>query len=80
MTPNSIKALLELRNKSQKEIAEAIGVSKNELSMVIGGIRSTPESRKKFAEHLGMKVEEIFDDEFEAVIAHRKSKQEAATC
>lgn len=76
MTPSSLKALLRLRNLKQRSIAERIGCHEMELSQTINGRRVNPEIRRKFAEHLGMVVEEIFDEEFDAVVAYLKGKRQ----
>ncbi len=63
MTPAEIKAALLLRGISQAEIAEVIGCSRDLVSHVINGRRTTRRIREAVAKALGRDVEAIWPDE-----------------
>lgn len=73
MTPESIKAQIALRGWKQSDVAKRVGCSEVELSYMIAGERTYDRFRGRFAALFGMSKEEMFDAEFEAVVAYRKS-------
>ena len=63
MTPKEIKILLTVRDLEVTSLAADIGVSKGDLSATINGHRNNPSIRKRFADRLGMSVDELFGED-----------------
>ena len=58
----NIKHVLVDKNITQKELSEAMGVSKTYISYVVNGYETpSAEMRKKIARFLGVKEKEIFE-------------------
>ncbi len=74
MTPDTIKALLGIRRVKQSTIADEHDWSESLVSMVISGERDNPEVRAAIAAAVGAPVAEVFNDEFDAVVAYRRMK------
>ena len=58
-----IKSLIALKGTNQKEVAEAIGMSRSLLSIKINRINGrdfTTSEAKKLADHLNVKVDDFF--------------------
>ena len=72
MTPSLINFLVT-ENGGQDAVAKALGCSQSELSQVINGHRMNEPLREKLATYLGVPKERLFDAEFEAVIAYKRS-------
>jgi plasmid maintenance system antidote protein VapI len=77
MTPSLIKVLIEPHG-GLKAAAKALDSTKQEISQIINGHRVNEPLREKLAAFLGMTKEQLFDEEFEAVIAYMNSKRKAA--
>jgi transcriptional regulator with XRE-family HTH domain len=60
ITGNKVKALINIRNLSQKDLAFRIGVTQSEVSRVINGKRKTAYIRQAIANELGLPVERLF--------------------
>jgi len=78
MTPNSIKALLAIRGLDYESVlkrmkAKGVKSDKFELSKLISGSLTSKRKQEAFAAALGMKRDEVFDAEFDSVVAYRKS-------
>jgi hypothetical protein len=72
MTPSLIKVVMEPFG-GFKAAAEACESTIQEISQVINGHRVNEPLREKLAAFIGMPKEKLFDAEFEAVIAYRRS-------
>lgn len=59
---NTIKAMLVLKNISQKEIAVKNGIWPTDLCKVIQGKRNTPKIREVLAKELGIPVSWLFEE------------------
>jgi hypothetical protein len=72
MTPSGINFLVN-ENGGQTAVAKEIGHSQSELAQVINGHRVNEPLREKLATYLGVPKARLFDAEFEAVIAYKRS-------
>ena len=61
MTTREINALLALRGMKLSIIAKAIEEDPNALSQTVNYLRENKRIRRKFAAHLGMPEDELFD-------------------
>ena len=59
MTPRELKAEFILRGKTQKSVAEKLGVTPQYVALVVGGKRKAPHIRKAIAKELGIPFDEI---------------------
>ena len=57
---SAVKALLTLRNISQRALANRLGMTTSEISRVITGKRRTRRVRNAVAQELGVPVEVLF--------------------
>jgi hypothetical protein len=72
MTPSLINFLVT-ENGGQGVVCEALECSQPELSQVINGHRVNEPLREKLASFIGVPKERLFDAEFEAVVAYKRS-------
>jgi hypothetical protein len=72
MTPSGINFLVD-NNGGPETVCGTLECSRSELSQVINGHRVNEPLREKLAAFIGVPKERLFDAEFEAVIAYKRS-------